>query len=187
MPSGASRAELLAARDARQAAIDRAVARLRAGGEGELGAVQPAAPGSSIVAMSLAIPGEEKTPPGAFELFAWASRRVRLALPGGAVIHAGRDALGPFELFAGAATPVRAKLACVAVESADAAARLADLDVLAPDGRPLDRAALGLPPRACLLCGEPARECIGARRHGTAELASAARELLAGFEGFARA
>jgi holo-ACP synthase CitX len=162
-PSEESRLRLLAARDARQARIDDAL---------------PAARGS-VVALSLAIPGEEKVPRGAAGLFAWAARRVAETWPDAWALHEGIDALGPFALWDLAAAPREAKARCVSIEGSAAAARLIDLDVYSPEGACLDRAALGLPPRRCLCCDAAARECILLRRHSHAELARSARQLLA--------
>ena len=58
----------------------------------------------------------------------------------------------------------------MAIEAENPSARLLDVDVYRPDGSQVDRAALGLPPRSCLLCSKPARECILVRRHSTQEL-----------------
>jgi triphosphoribosyl-dephospho-CoA synthase len=66
----------------------------------------------------------------------------------------------------------------VALEARDPAGRLLDLDVYRPDGTQVDRAQLGLPQRACLLCAEPARECIRAQRHSLAELQARVDTLL---------
>lgn len=165
MRCGASGPELLAARDARQEVLE------RCGGE-----VWPG--GAALVAISLAIPGAEKTPPGSGALFAWAEAELARALPGLRLLHRSDDALGPFAVFAVPGDPPAVKARCVALEEARPAARLLDLDVYAPGVAPADRAALGLPPRACLCCGEPARECIRAGRHPFSELAARTRALL---------
>jgi holo-ACP synthase CitX len=162
-PSEELRLRLLAARDARQARIDDALREAR----------------GSVVALSLAIPGAEKVPPGAAALFAWAGHRVAKAWRDARALHAGIDALGPFALWDLAAPPSEAKERCVSIEGARPAARLVDLDVYSPEGACLDRAALGLPPRRCLCCDAAARECIALRRHSDAELAESARQLLA--------
>jgi len=163
LPS-ALQAALLAARDARQALLD---------------AHRPA-PGQALLAVSLNVPGPEKEPPGALELFAWAVARACVALPGVRPLHSQGDAAGPFALLAVAAPPGEAKRICLSIEAERPAARLLDLDVHGEDGRAVDRSALGLPPRACLLCGEPARECIRAARHPLADLQAKVRTLLAG-------
>jgi holo-ACP synthase CitX len=162
-PSEESRRRLLAARDARQARIDEAMREAR----------------GSVVALSLAIPGEEKVPRGAAGLFAWAAERVAETWRDARALHEGIDALGPFALWELAEPPREAKVRCVAIEGARPAARLLDLDVYSPEGECLDRAALGLPPRRCLRCAAAARECILLRRHSYAELAQSALRLLA--------
>jgi holo-ACP synthase len=48
--------------------------------------------------------------------------------------------------------------------------RLWDLDVLAPWHGALSRDALRFPPRRCLVCERPARECGRSRRHPLEEL-----------------
>jgi holo-ACP synthase len=162
-PSEESRRSVLAARDARQAELDR-----RRGG-------------GTLVAASLAIPGAEKTPPGADALFAWAVREVEGALPGARLLHASTDGLGPFSVLEAPGRVVEVKARCVRIEAARPAARLVDLDVYSPQGAPVDRASLRLPPRACLCCDEPAHECVRLRRHDLRAVVASARALLAGF------
>jgi triphosphoribosyl-dephospho-CoA synthase len=157
------RSSVLAARDGRQAAIDL-----------HLGA-WPA-----VVAVSLGLPGPRKTPPGCAELFAWAVSEVSRTVPGAREIHAAHDALGPFAVLRVPGDPREAKRRCVAIEAAHAGARLVDLDVYAQDGA-IDRASLRLPPRACLCCGAPARECIRLSRHAAGALEARAATLLAGW------
>ena len=145
-PFDASRRSLLAARDARQAGLD---ARL---GEG-----WPA-----LVAVSLALPGPNKAPPGGAELFCWATGELARTFPAARELHRGDDALGPFGIWGVAEPPRRVKERCVAIEGAHAAARLLDLDVYSSAGAPVDRASLSIPPRACLCCGDPARDASSA-------------------------
>jgi holo-ACP synthase CitX len=164
-PFAASRREAhaLAARDARQAAIER-----------WLGT------GVTLVTASLAVPGVDKTPEGAALLMAWAVERLERTVPGARRLGATWDALGPFELWAAPCDAADVKRRCVALEEAAPAARLVDLDVYSPEGTPVDRAALDLPARTCLCCAEPARDCIRAGRHPAAEVVGRALELLAG-------
>ncbi len=67
------------------------------------------------------------------------------------------------------------------IEAENPSARLLDVDVYRPDGSQVDRASLGLPPRSCLLCAEPARECILLRRHSNPELLERVDSLLRPF------
>jgi holo-ACP synthase CitX len=163
MPYEESKGRLLAARDARQAAL----ARHRGAGR-------------TLVALSLAVPGAIKQPPGAGALFAWAAAEVRRAFPGARPLETFEDALGPVALWAMPAAAAEAKTRCMAIEASRPAARLVDLDVYSPEGVSIDRASLQLPPRACLCCDEPARECILLARHGFPELVHRALALLAG-------
>ena len=54
--------------------------------------------------------------------------------------------------------------------------RLFDMDVIAPDGRKLERQN----PRRCLICGGPAGECARSRTHSVEELQLATTALLSG-------
>ncbi len=76
---------------------------------------------------------------------------------------------------------VEAKKRCIIVETGEPCARLADLDVYAQDGAQVDRARLGLPARACLLCALPAVECMRAKRHDQNEVIAKAHALLVRF------
>jgi holo-ACP synthase CitX len=165
-PSDASwRSEVvLAAREARQAAIDR--------WRGAAG---------TVVAVALAVPGIEKAPPGAAGLMAWAVAVLGRELPGARRLSATWDALGPFELWSAPGAAAEVKRRCITVEGAAPAARLVDLDVYSPEGLQVDRASLALPARACLCCAEPARDCIRAGRHRPEDVVARAHRLLADF------
>ena len=56
------------------------------------------------------------------------------------------------------------RLACC-IEDTHPLGRLMDIDVFWPDAVPMERAALGFPPRRCLLCDKPARVCMRAHTH----------------------
>jgi holo-ACP synthase CitX len=165
-PFAASRREALAlaARDARQAAMDR-----------WLGT------GVTLVTASLAVPGVDKAPEGAALLMAWAVERLERTVPGARRLGATWDALGPFELWSAPGAAAEVKRRCIAVEGAAPAARLVDLDVYSPEGTQVDRASLALPARACLCCADPARDCIRAGRHRPEDVVARAHRLLADF------
>ncbi|BDU74112.1 triphosphoribosyl-dephospho-CoA synthase [Mesoterricola silvestris] len=128
---------------------------------------------ASILFVGCNVPGPAKARPGL-------SRLAQGALDGLEVqaVHSGFDALGPFHIAFSAGDPVQVKAAAVALEGLTPSGRLLDIDVYRPDGTQVDRASLGLPQRPCLLCEEPARECIRAGRHGQAELLAKVDALL---------
>jgi holo-ACP synthase CitX len=161
------REQLLRARDARQALIDRACA-----------GHEPRRParGGAVVFASTAIPGSEKNPEGLERIFAGACERLGSRLEA-TVLERGLDALGPWALFRTSRPSADAKRAAVEVESHHPAGRLLDLDVY-DGGLQVDRASLDMPPRACLVCEEPAVECIRLKRHHAEELARAVEQLL---------
>jgi triphosphoribosyl-dephospho-CoA synthase len=154
------RADLLEARDARQASAQSALGR-----------------GVSILMISANMPGADKHRPGVARMLSRALDSLQGAI-GLEMLESPRDRLGPFHLAVSRAAPADAKRAALAIEAASPSGRLLDLDVYGPDGGQLDRAGLGLPPRPCLVCGEPARECILLRRHGERELLARVDELL---------
>jgi len=157
--------ELLAARDRRHAALQSAL------GQGW----------RATLFLSLAIPGVDKSPAGSPNLFAWARREAEAACGGQAGGREGQDRLGPYAILGSEMEPAALKRICIGLESVAPYARLLDADVYDVKGAAVDRATLGLPPRSCLLCAAPARECIRLGRHIDAELSRRIHELLTPF------
>lgn len=79
--------------------------------------------------------------------------------------HTGNEACYLIDL-----PPLALKSLTSDIEDESLAGRLFDLDVLRPDGTKIDRTELGLPPRRCLICGGPAKECARSRTHTVEEL-----------------
>jgi holo-ACP synthase CitX len=164
MSSAESGSSILAAREARQELL-----------EGHRGTFP------AIIFLSLNIPGEEKSPCGTEELFAWAFERLAAGFPDLSLLKRGHDRLGPFSLLSAGQEAVRVKRLCVCLEISHPAARLIDLDVYDRGGAQIGRSSLGLPPRPCLLCHHPAVECMRLSRHGLAELVAETERLLMEF------
>ena len=156
----------LEARDARQEELHRALGLARAEQVG------------CLLFISTNLPGSDKHRPGLDALVGGALDALEQSV-GLRVLVSRRDSLGPFHLATAQVPALEAKRAAVALEALTPAARLLDLDVYALDGRQIDRAFMGFPPRACLVCPEPARECIRAGRHPLAVLLSKVDDLLA--------
>lgn len=136
---------------------------------------------AALLFLSLNIPGPAKHPPGAGQLFDWALDRLAHACPGLSTLETGCDLLGPYAVAGSHCPAVELKRSCVALERSRPAARLVDADVFDAQGRQIDRAALSLPPRTCLVCELPAVECIRVGRHSYTELWERTDELLAPF------
>lgn len=135
----------------------------------------------SLVQLSLNIPGPEKLPPGAENLFGWGLRQVLELLPLVESCSHGHDLLGPWALLGTCQNSVQMKRQAVALEKAAPACRLLDIDVYDPQGRQIGRSELGLPARPCLLCARPAVDCIRLQNHSPADLKVRIDELLTPF------
>ncbi len=155
----------LAARDARQELLSRALC----GG-------RPA-----VLFVSLNLPGPDKSPPGATALFRRGGEQIAETFPGSLLLAVDRDALGHFALRVLDAEPLAVKRLCIVIEESHPAGRLLDLDVYSPASGQIGRAHLGLPARRCLLCDQPAVDCMRTRRHASGEVIALAHELLAHF------
>jgi holo-ACP synthase len=165
MSSAKLRSEIIAARDRRQELL-----------EESLGRGCPA-----TLFLSLNIPGPDKNPPGVKRLFSWALRSLLCEYPDMENLAQGSDPLGPYAVILLNREASEVKRRCIAMETSQPFARLVDFDIFDGNGQPLDRAALGMSQRPCLLCSRPAVECIRLRRHGADELSGRRDELLAFF------
>jgi holo-ACP synthase len=163
MSSAKLRSEILAARDRRQELLQERFS----GGY------------LATVFVSLNIPGSEKNLPGVTALFSWALSRLLDEFPEAANLLQGSDPLGPFAVISLDREAVGVKRRCIAIEGAQPFARLVDLDVFNGCGCQVDRAALGLLPRPCLICDQAAGDCIRLRRHAAEEVLERSDELLA--------
>jgi holo-ACP synthase CitX len=165
MSSVKLRSEIIAARDRRQELLD-----LRHSGGYPV-----------TVFVSLNIPGEVKNPPGSSALFSWALRCLLGEFPDAENLERSSDQLGPYAIVSLNREASEVKRRCIAMETSQPFARLVDLDIFDGNGQPLDRAALGLSQRPCLLCSQPGVECIRLQRHRADELSGRRDELLALF------
>lgn len=131
--------------------------------------------------MSLNIPGQEKTPPGAEALFFWMLDQLPASLPGLTTLIEAHDLLGPYLVLALDADPFAVKEICIQLETEHPSSRLIDLDVYATDGTQIDRGCLGHESRPCLVCDQKAVDCIRSKRHSFEEVIARVHDLLAPF------
>jgi holo-ACP synthase CitX len=89
----------------------------------------------------------------------------------------GRGALGPWVLWSSHNDPVLLKQLALLVEEGSLLGQLLDVDVYSQNG-PVSRPMLGLPPRSCVICGQPAAVCTGRSIHSMSTVESAFLALL---------
>jgi triphosphoribosyl-dephospho-CoA synthase len=159
------RSDFLDARDARQRELDHT-----------LGEARPE-DAASFLFVSTNVPGADKHRPGVSRLLRNAIELLQQAI-GLRVLLSRQDILGSFCIACSNRPPIDVKRATMVIEERDFSARLLDIDVYGSNGTQVDRASLGLPPRTCLLCSAPARECILLRRHSQVELVERVDSLL---------
>jgi len=61
--------------------------------------------------------------------------------------------------------PINIKKKAVELEESHALGRLFDIDVIDMNGCPVSRTSIGFESRLCLICDQPALECVRAQRH----------------------
>jgi len=165
MSSARFASSFLAAREARQELLSRA-----------LSAGRPA-----TLFVSLNLPGPDKSPPGATALFRRGCAQIAASFHGSLLVAADCDALGHFALRVLDADPLAIKRLCISIEESHPAARLLDLDVYASETVQIGRSSLGLPARRCLVCDQPAVDCMRTRRHAIDEVIAKTHVLLSPF------
>ena len=156
--------ELLESRDA------------RAAHQGELLAKYP---GCALLCLTVQLPGPQKRSPLSLKIARAGVEAVRRGFV--PLFEELRDLETGFEgYFVVEGEALQVKKAAALIEETHPLGRLLDLDVIGPEG-PLERAAVGLPERQCLLCGNPARVCIRAKTHSTRQLLDKIEEICAAY------
>ena len=136
--------------------------------------------GLPLVSFTMNIAGPVKNSPLIRRGFRLGERTLKehLSLSGANVIHEeSTDAVTGCEgLYVVDMDPEALKKLACAIEEREPLGRLFDLDVIAPDGRKLERQT----PRRCLICGRPAGECARSRAHDVEALQLATEAMLSG-------
>lgn len=144
--------------------------------------------GRTIISFSMNIPGPIKNSALIREGFREGCRRLETILSQKQAIRF-RDyqedlPTGCEALYIVDDEPLSVKRICAAIEDGDELGRLFDMDVIAPDGRKIERTEVGLSERGCVVCGAPGRGCASRRSHTVDELQrETARRLLTGLGG----
>ena len=134
-------------------------------------------PDCALICLTVQLPGAVKRSPTSL-LIGGAGLAALLDKFGSVLRHAQvRDLETGYEAYLLVPLPpVLVKKACCAIEDTHPLGRLMDIDVVG-----VDREALGLAPRRCLLCGQPARVCMRARNHTPEELLSRIEQMVAAY------
>jgi holo-ACP synthase/triphosphoribosyl-dephospho-CoA synthase len=85
---------------------------------------------------------------------------------------------GPAAIVAIQGNACQIKTIAVQIEGEADYGRLLDIDVFDPEGRQINRSVLGFPARSCLVCSEPAIDCMRAKRHTPEETAEAVQKMI---------
>lgn len=85
---------------------------------------------------------------------------------------------GPACLLSVSGDAVTIKRLCIASEEKIPGGRMLDVDVMDSNGNPVGRSEIGLPPRSCFVCDEPAAVCVSRKLHPAEEILRRAHELL---------
>jgi holo-ACP synthase CitX len=135
----------------------------------------------TLLTLTLNLPGPDKRLPRWLEFYDSVQFDLQRALTIGNFtftrVSSHVTASGPEDHFIVTAEALTLKRAMVDFEESHPGGRLVDLDVMTC-GKPIGREVLGLPPRSCLCCPRPAKECAAAARHTLDEVLRAAERIL---------
>ena len=137
-------------------------------------------PDKTLVCMTIVLPGPVKRDARSLRIAESALPTIRAALiPTYEELH---DLETGYEAFFLVDAPLlEVKKHCCEIESSHPYGRLLDLDVLEPIGEtvvPVSRDRVGEPPRRCLLCDRPVRECMRSKAHSYGEISEAIDRIL---------
>ncbi len=149
-------------------------------------------PGHTLICLTVQFPGTIKRSASSL-LVGGAGLAALLDKFGSVVRHAQvRDLETGYEAYLLVPLPaLLVKKTCCGIEDSHPLGRLMDIDVIEagdslpdaemPSVRLLDRASLGLPPRRCLLCDQPARYCMRAHSHTQEALLTKIEQIVSNF------
>lgn len=138
--------------------------------------------GTPIISFTLNIAGPVKDSPLIRRAFRWGQEQLKAGLRAAKLkaLWQGENQAptGCEALYAIDGTAREVKVLCVSIEDGSPLGRLFDMDVLASDGRKLDREEVGGGPRNCIVCGAPGKGCASRRVHTVEELQLATRRIM---------
>ena len=127
--------------------------------------------GTPLVSFMVNMPGAVKRNPAALAVHRAGITALREGLAGHILYYKTLDYPTGYEGFFAVDLPgEKVKDITCRIEDTHPLGRLMDLDVLTPDGGSISRVQLGLPPRACLICGGYAKACARSKAHALSAL-----------------
>jgi holo-ACP synthase/triphosphoribosyl-dephospho-CoA synthase len=138
--------------------------------------------GASVVSITINMPGRLKYTEDTVSLVYEALQHMRISARSmGLSVFEERvchSSAGPAAFMAIQGDAYQLKNVAVQKECETDYGRLLDIDVFDSEGCQINRAVLGLPERTCIVCSEPAIDCMRAKRHTPAETAGAVQTII---------
>ena len=137
---------------------------------------------STLLVFTMNIPGDEKISPLIIEGFNAGNRLITDLFKRNRIqiIHSYSQVLftGCESYYAVNADALQLKKQLTLIENQGRLGQLFDLDVIDHTGHKIDREEIGLGPRKCLICDQPAKLCGRSRNHSVTELQNKVNEIL---------
>lgn len=144
--------------------------------------LQTAFPGQTLVCLTVVMPGAVKRNDQSLIVAHAAVEALRECFHGSMSFMEERDLTTGYEAYLlVSAGLLEAKRRVSHIEERHPLGRLFDIDVIAPDGQPVSRTAIGLPLRRCIICGSEARLCMRQHKHTQEELHQRISQLIEGY------
>lgn len=127
--------------------------------------------GKTLVCLTVVMPGGVKRNHASLVVAHAAVEQMRQAFGPDEGMLIERDLATGYEAYLMTDLPLHdAKRTAVHIEDTHPLGRLFDIDIIAPDGTPVPRTAVGGSPRRCLVCQREARYCMRLRQHTQQEI-----------------
>lgn len=137
--------------------------------------------GCTLVTVTLCLPVAYRTAPEFHRLMGGLFRRFQAILRERGIPFREEEPLegadGPALFLTAAAPAGEVKRVCVEAEGLLPGGRMLDIDVMDGRGEPVGRSLLGLPPRRCFVCEEPAAVCVSRKVHTKEQIDGRVEEL----------
>lgn len=136
-------------------------------------------PNESLLCLTVIMPGSVKRNRLSLAVARAATEAIRVEFADSITQMEERDLETGFEAYVLVSLPtLEAKQIACRIEENHPLGRLFDLDVIDPTGTPVQRSAVGVAPRRCLLCNNEARYCMRNHTHSPEQLQNHIAEIV---------